>query len=293
MSQEQQQSNDNPTRNPFSQAQNPIGSHFVAPNPQLHHLPASVLQQGSQHGPMNVPNPMNQINVLNSNGEQIQSQSEMQQILLRSATAGATNNAQNMQGWMANHVIPTQNGSPYQFSTAGLSPQGQIMSAMVSTPDQAQVPFVPELPQTQKKSSKPARKKSKSDNPELSEEAKAQQNRERNREHARSTRLRKKAYVQQLKEMADGLREIQTTEIRQRRMAVQKMMDVKKSRRTLVQTVLAFHATYESDPDKWRAVVEESFWFKQPVTPFRSFRRSEVEKVSGQIHYICLRLSSS
>jgi hypothetical protein len=114
---------------------------------------------------------------------------------------------------------------------------------------------------------------------EVSPETRAKYNRERNKEHARSTRLRKKAYVQRLKEMAGGLRAIQTEEIRQRRMAVQKMTGVQKARRIMIQTMLHYHSSYESDPLKWEAISEDSCRFKQPVTPFRSFRRSEVEKV--------------
>ncbi len=115
--------------------------------------------------------------------------------------------------------------------------------------------------------------------PKTSATAKAKQNRERNREHARSTRLRKKAYVQKLKEMADGLRAIQTDEIRQRRLAVHQMTEMQKTRKRLIQKFLEYHASYEEDPQAWASLVEDNFWLKQPVTPFRSFRRSEVERV--------------
>lgn len=115
--------------------------------------------------------------------------------------------------------------------------------------------------------------------PKTSASAKAKHNRERNREHARSTRLRKKAYVQKLKEMAEGLRAIQTEEIRQRRLAVHQMSEMQKTRKRLIHKFLHYHATYEQDPHVWAAIVEENFWLKQPVTPFRSFRRSEVERV--------------
>jgi hypothetical protein len=108
---------------------------------------------------------------------------------------------------------------------------------------------------------------------------KEQQCRERNREHARSTRLRKKAYIQKLKDMAQGLRAVQTEEIRRRRVSMQKMLEIQKVRRSVIQTVLHYHAVNERDPDKWNALLEESFWLKQPVTPFRSFRRSGVERV--------------
>jgi hypothetical protein len=112
------------------------------------------------------------------------------------------------------------------------------------------------------------------------DDSKAQHSRERNREHARSTRLRKKAYIQKLKDMADGLRSVQTEEIRQRRISMQKLLEVQKVRRAVVQTALQYHATNQQDPVKWNVLLEDSFWLKQPVTPFRSFRRSEVERVS-------------
>eukprot|EP00536_Pseudo-nitzschia_multiseries_P016975 jgi/Psemu1/292789/fgenesh1_pg.1318_\ len=106
---------------------------------------------------------------------------------------------------------------------------------------------------------------------------KTEKNRERNREHARSTRLRKKAYIQKLKDMAHGLRAVQTKEIRERRMSMQNMMNIQKVRRAVVQTVLDYHSGNERDPSKWNVLLENSFWMKSPVTPFRCFRRSEVD----------------
>jgi hypothetical protein len=111
-------------------------------------------------------------------------------------------------------------------------------------------------------------------------DGKTEKNRERNREHARSTRLRKKAYIQKLKDMAHGLRAVQTKEIRERRLSMQNMMNVQKVRRAVVQTVLDYHAGNQKDITKWNVLLESSFWMKQPVTPFRSFRRSEIDKVS-------------
>ena len=111
-------------------------------------------------------------------------------------------------------------------------------------------------------------------------EDRLQHNRERNKEHARSTRLRKKAYVQKLEEMVEKLRAIQTEEVRQRRMAMQKMGEVQRNRRSVIHTVLKFHSEYETKVENWENVVERSFWLKQPVTPYRSFQRSEVDGVS-------------
>lgn len=85
---------------------------------------------------------------------------------------------------------------------------------------------------------------------------KAEQTRERNREHARSTRQRKKAYVQKLKDMADNLRAVQSEEMRERRRAVQQLAEVQKIRRAVVHKVLKYYAEYETDLTKWTDVVE-------------------------------------
>ena len=110
---------------------------------------------------------------------------------------------------------------------------------------------------------------------------KAQLHRDRNREHARSTRLRKKAYVNKLKELVDTLRTERSEESKRRRVAVQHLAEVQRVRRAVVNTFLKFHTANESDPRKWATIVEEDgFVFKQPVTPYRYFRRSEIDKVS-------------
>lgn len=113
---------------------------------------------------------------------------------------------------------------------------------------------------------------------DLTAAQRAKLNRDRNREHARSTRLRKKAYVQKLKELVEGLHSERTEEVRKRRVAVQHLAEVQSVRRAVVRTFLRFHSGYESDSRKWATIVEDDFWFKQPVTPYRSFRRAEIEQ---------------
>jgi hypothetical protein len=115
--------------------------------------------------------------------------------------------------------------------------------------------------------------------PQLSAAERAKQNRERNREHARSTRLRKKAYVQKLKELVGGLHSERTEEVRKRRVAVQQLAEVQSLRRHVLRTFLRFSCTHETDERKWATLVEQDFWLKQPVTPFRAFPRAEIEKV--------------
>jgi hypothetical protein len=107
----------------------------------------------------------------------------------------------------------------------------------------------------------------------------ARQNRDRNREHARSTRLRKKAYVQKLKELVEGLHAERTEEVRQRRVAIQHLAEKQNVRRAVVRSFLRLHSNFETDDRKWNTILEENFWLKQPVTPYRSFRRAEIEQV--------------
>lgn len=106
-----------------------------------------------------------------------------------------------------------------------------------------------------------------------------QQSRDRNREHARSTRLRKKAYVNKLKELLDALHVERSEDDRKRRVAVQKLAEIQELRRKVVKTFFGYHASCERNTTKWRMILEEDFWLKQPVTPYRSFRRCEIEKV--------------
>ena len=119
---------------------------------------------------------------------------------------------------------------------------------------------------------------------DMSAAERAKQNRDRNREHARSTRLRKKAYVQKLKELVEGLHAERTEEVRQRRVAIQHLAEMQNVRRAVIKSFLQFHANYERDKRNWSTILEDTFWLKQPVTPYRSFRRSEIEQVRSMCY---------
>lgn len=112
---------------------------------------------------------------------------------------------------------------------------------------------------------------------DMTPEERAKQNRDRNREHARSTRLRKKAYVGKLKELVEGLHAERSEEVRRRRVAIQQLAEVQKVRREVVKEFLRLHSNYDCDIRKWGLLLEDNFWLKQPVTPYRSFRRVEIE----------------
>ncbi len=126
-------------------------------------------------------------------------------------------------------------------------------------------------------------KRSNSASAELTEEERKQLNRDRNRQHARSTRLRKKAYVNKLKELVDGLHAERSEEARKRRVAVQHLAEVQNTRRKVVSKFLRFHSSYENDPRKWNTLLEDDFFLKQPLTPFRSFPTQEIEQTNEKV----------
>lgn len=206
-----------------------------------------------------------------------------------STSSSANYNVARIANWVPGQGSLPQNSALHPFPASGSTygNDSAVAVSLKSAPTKSTTSnhlVEPDSKKDRKKGSKSSKRNRSAI--ELSTAEKTKHNRERNREHARSTRLRKKAYVQELREMADGLRVVQTNEIRQRKLAVKKMMSAQKARRTMIQTVLSYHSSYESDPVKWGAILEDSFWFKQPITPFRSFRRSEVEKVRKSIFVI-------
>ena len=134
------------------------------------------------------------------------------------------------------------------------------------------------------------------------EQVRKQTSRDRNREHARCTRLRKKIYVNKLKELVDELHTERNDDTRKQRVAVQQLAELQSLRRKVLHTFLDYHAKFENEYNKWALILEcssggggsnsdtadessntdEGFWFKQPVTPYRSFRRSEIQKVRNR-----------
>lgn len=89
-----------------------------------------------------------------------------------------------------------------------------------------------------------------------------------------------------LKELVDGLHAERNEDNRKRRVAVQHLSEIQAIRRKVVHTFLGYHAKFEGDRNKWNMILEtgdgddgELFRLKQPVTPFRSFSRCEIQNV--------------
>ena len=103
--------------------------------------------------------------------------------------------------------------------------------------------------------------------------------RDRNRVNSRSARQKKKAYVHQLQSLVESLHKERNEEMHKRTVAAQRNVDIEKVRRRVMVTFLNYHSRYQTDPRKWSSILEGTFWLKQPITPFRSFRGSEIENV--------------
>jgi hypothetical protein len=89
--------------------------------------------------------------------------------------------------------------------------------------------------------------------------------------------------VNKLKELVDGLHAERSEEARKRRVAVQHLAEVQRVRREVIKTFLKFHASYEPDRRKWSPILEDTFFLKQPVTPYRSFRKVEIENTRDRV----------
>lgn len=160
------------------------------------------------------------------------------------------------------------------FQQQAAAPGGSVAAQPATASTTAVSTAPPQTPMYQTAAKEDAKRKG-----QMTSEERAKHNRDRNREHARSTRLRKKAYVQKLKELVEGLHAERTEEVRQRRVAIQHLAEVQTVRRKVVRSFLQLHSSFTADERKWSTVLEEDFWLKQPVTPYRSFRRAEIEKV--------------
>ena len=199
------------------------------------------------------------------------------------ANFAVDSNAINQQQQQAHHpgVAPAAAAAmPGAVANMGMAVLPQQNAQLQADPQQLQSQQAQLIPPHSSDPNKNLSKEDKKRRAELTPEERAKQNRDRNREHARSTRLRKKAYVQKLKELVEGLHAERTEEVRQRRVAIQHLAEMQNVRRGVVRTFLRFHSGFETDSRKWETILEDNFWFKQPVTPYRSFRRTEIEQVS-------------
>ena len=104
---------------------------------------------------------------------------------------------------------------------------------------------------------------------DLSADDRAKQNRDRNREHARNTRLRKKAYVDELKKtLLEVVTQRDAAELIKKQV-LQRDHDQRDVRFRVLQEFLKLRGSNITDATRWSAILEEDFTLVLPATSYR------------------------
>jgi PAS domain S-box-containing protein len=113
---------------------------------------------------------------------------------------------------------------------------------------------------------------------DMTDGEKAKANRDRNREHARNTRLRKKEYLERLKTTVDDLCRERDTLVSERAGAANLLVEMHNTRTEVLMSFFALRSSNEKRRKLWSSILDEScFNCVMPVTPYRSFPASEVQ----------------
>jgi hypothetical protein len=111
--------------------------------------------------------------------------------------------------------------------------------------------------------------KSRSRRNDLTADERACQNRDRNRDHARNTRLRKKAYVDELKRaLIEVVAQRDALELETKN-KVQREFEQREVRFRVVEEFLKLRGRNETDYVRWATIMEDDFALTLPVTAFR------------------------
>jgi len=122
----------------------------------------------------------------------------------------------------------------------------------------------------------------------LTADERAKQNRDRNREHARNTRLRKKAYVEELKRtLTELVHQRDAAELERKRIA-QREVEQREVRFRVLEEFLKLRggakaaiAVNGATESKWCAILEEGFLLTLPVTSYREMVHSQLQDQSS------------
>jgi len=114
----------------------------------------------------------------------------------------------------------------------------------------------------------------------LTADERARQNRDRNREHARNTRLRKKAYVEELKRTLTELVSQRDAQDLEKRHEKQRDLEVREVRYRVMEEFLKLRAS-GSDTNllaRWVAILEDGFTLTLPQTDYRAMVQTSAMK---------------
>jgi len=120
----------------------------------------------------------------------------------------------------------------------------------------------------------------------LTPDERARQNRDRNREHARNTRLRKKAYVEELKRTLTALVAQRDAAELEKRHTVQRELEQREVRFRVIEEFLKLRARNERNFARWAAILEDRFTFTLPLTEFRSMVHPESSQAINGVEQV-------
>jgi PAS domain S-box-containing protein len=112
--------------------------------------------------------------------------------------------------------------------------------------------------------------------PEKSIQEKLQSKRERNRQHAKNTRVRKKAYIETLKTTVDSYLKTKAVQDAELKLQAEHHAQVKLSRYKTLCCFMNYRVLGYVEPFKWNTILEPGFTCILPVTPYRSCPKVEI-----------------
>lgn len=117
----------------------------------------------------------------------------------------------------------------------------------------------------------------------LTADERAQQNRDRNREHARNTRLRKKAYVEELKRTLTELVAQRDASEAEKRQVAQRELEQREVRFRVTEEFLKLKGRNEPNAARWSAILEEGFSLTVPSMDL--YKTAEGDKSGTEITF--------
>jgi hypothetical protein len=115
----------------------------------------------------------------------------------------------------------------------------------------------------------------------LSPDERARQNRDRNREHARNTRLRKKAYVEELKRTLTELVSQRDAADFEKRQSAQRELEQREVRFRVIEEFLKLRGRNETNFARWAAILEDGFTLVLPLMNFWKVMQGGSEALHG------------
>lgn len=173
--------------------------------------------------------------------------------LIQSASTGTTLKAKSLAG-------PKPTEKPVDTSTAHvLSLTSQSWITACSNPIPTPAPSNSEVDKAARNARRAA----------LTQEERAKQNRDRNRQHARNTRLRKKAYVEELKRTLTELVAQRDAADVEKMHTAQREKEQREVRFRVMEEFLKLRGRNETNSARWMAILEDGFTLTLPRTNYR------------------------